>query len=172
MYLMARPPYVRWALAAALVGIGVLIECAGAATTLHPFSRIDIVRGAELSNDVIEWRDVPPGLLSMPTLTGIVAAVDIPAGTALVDAMATAGAAAPPGWWAMALEIPGAARPGAEVLVILTATGVEVPGIVVEGARDGGFGIDEPGVVAVPASSAAVVAMAAATRDVVVATRP
>lgn len=172
MYLMARPPYLRWALAASLVLIGAMVECGGDATVPHPYSQTDIVRGSEFTDDVIEWRHIPAGLLAKPALAGRVAAVDIPAGTALVDAIVADGAVVPRGWWAMALKLPAATRPGAEVLVILTESGVEIPGIVVEAADDGGFGIEDPGVVAVPAASAVVVARAAATGVVVVATRP
>ncbi len=172
MYLMARPPYVRWTAAAALVGVGLLVECSGPATTPHPYAQIRIARGEAITSEAIEWRDIPSGLLTAPASVGSVATIDIPAGTPLVGALTTNGAVAPDGWWAVTLDLPGAAQPGSDVLVFLTASGLEVPGIVVESASAGGFGIEEPGVVAVPPESAAAVATAAALGDVVVATRP
>ena len=171
MYLLARPPYLRWAVAALLVLAGLLVECGGAATTPHPFTT-RIVPAGESLDLAVEWRDVPAGLLIAPDLDGAVAAMDLPAGTPVVDAVVATRPAVPEGWWAVALELPPTAVEGADVLVVLTSTGEQVPGIVVAAGGDGGFGIDEPGVVAVPEAMAAAVARGAAGRDVVVAVRP
>ena len=169
VYWMARPPYVRWLVAAAIVGLGILLELSDRATTSHPFLVVDTPAGTPLTTDRIELREVPAGFLQAPALEQVVAAVDLEAGTPLVAAMLHPDTGLPAGWMALPIPVPPGATVGAGVQLVLTSTGETVPGRIVATGADSGFGFEEPGLVAVAPERVAAVAIAASTSDLVVA---
>lgn len=168
---MARPPYVRWLVVGAIVLIGVALEMSGRATTPHPFLVMDVAAGTAINGDDLEWRDVPVGLLDVPDFEGATAATDLTSGSPLIADMLTHREELPPDWWSVPVALPPGAVVGSEVRLVLTQTGVRVTGRVVASPVDGGFGFEEPGLVAVPAEHVTAVATAAATSDLVVAVR-
>ena len=170
---MARPPYLRWLAVAAILLVGAAFEVADRTTEDYPFAAVDLAAGALVDDSTIEWRSVPDGVLEPPDLDGRRVAVAVPAGTPLVGALLGRDDGIPDDWWAVAMPLPPGAVPGVEVRIVLTATGEIVPGQVVAiGVDDGGFGFEEPGLVAVPGDATATVAIAIADGELTVTIRP
>jgi hypothetical protein len=155
-----------------IIAIGLLIELSDRATTPHPFVSVDIAAGTVLTADDVEWRDVPGGVLVAPEFEGLMAAIDLRAGTPLLESLLRSREATPTDWWAVPVPLPPAIPAGADVQLVLTLTGERVPGRILTAAVDTGFGFEDPGLVAIPPDQVAAVASAAATSDLVVAVRP
>jgi hypothetical protein len=177
---MRRPPYLRWTAALAILIGAAALELDDRTTSLHPFTTSDIEAGDVIDDSDLEWRPVPQGLLPAPALEAPVAAHDLRAGEPLTPSAVAADSLIPSGWWSIPLTLPGTARAGAQVrLVILTDnpnTSTEaasaVEGIVVEAGAVDAFSVSEAGLVAVPADAADRVAVAAADERLIVLFRP
>ena len=172
MYWLARPPYLRWLTAALIIAAGLWFEIVDRAEVQYPFLTSNVAAGAPIGDADIEWRSVPGGFTDVPAVAGRSAAIAMPAGTPIVEAMLTSGDGIPDDWWAVALPLPLGITTGAVVRIILTSTGEVVPGRVVAAAADGGFGFDDPGLVAVPEAMTGAVAVAASSGDLTIITRP
>ncbi|MXX44660.1 MAG: hypothetical protein F4Z41_00465 [Acidimicrobiia bacterium] len=166
MMWFAPRPYLKWAGAAAIVGVSWLIQLIPSPVTLHPFATMDIPAGAELSEELFEYREIPEGLLPAAAAHGILA-VSLSRGDPLTPAvLAGADAGVPDGWWALELETPPGLFAGSQVLLV--AGGDEpapaagpIPGIVIRPMADG----REPGeraLIAVPGEQLARVSTASA----------
>lgn len=172
MYWMARPPYLRWAIAALVLAAGIWTEMTGPPRVLQPYLTTPVTAGQPIEPDDIEWRPIPADVLDAPDVGGRIAAVDLEPGTPLVEPMLADGEPLPDGWWAVAIPLPLGVAAGAEVRVVVSGEPGIVTGRVVAPSVDGGFGIAEPGLVAVPENAVASVANAALTGSLVVAVAP
>ena len=160
MLLLSKPPYLRWAGAAAIVLSALVWDVSARATEPFPFALRTIERGEPLDDSAIEWKTAPAGLLKMPNLQGATAAVTILRGEPIALSMLRFTAAVPVGWWTVALDLPPAVLPGTHVRIGLGG-GQGVSGIVVEPSRDDSFGLRSAGLVAVPSEVADAVGFAA-----------
>lgn len=173
MYWLQRPPYLRWAAAAALVAAAFMLDMAGARTVPFPFAAREIPAGAPIEAASVRWRGVPSDLLEAPDLTAATARVAIAAGEPITAATIGTVPAAPPGWWVVPVDLAPGAVAGDEVLLVITDPPLTVPGLVLTPGSGDRFGLDSrPASVAVPGEAAALVAAAASSGRVVAATRP
>lgn len=163
MFWLTRPPYLRWAAACLVVVVATWIEFRPDASTPHPFAVAPIGVGELVDASVVEWRDVPVGLLAPVTLP-LTSDRAVAPGEPILAPSATPDTGVPTGWWALELDLPAGARPGDPVRIV-AHTGVN-RGVVVE-VRDGDFG-ERTGLVAVPEDAADAVATAAADHGLVV----
>ena len=166
MMWFAPRPYLRWAAAAAIVGVSWWIQLMPSPITLHPFARVDIPAGAELSADLFEYREIPEGFLPAAATHGVLA-VPLAKGDPLIPALkAGAETAVPDGWWAVEVEAPPGLRPGGHVLLVAGGDGLSpvtepIPGVVIRPMAEG----REPGgrtLIAVPGEQLARVSVASA----------
>lgn len=163
MFWLARPPYLRWALAALVVLAGLIVELRPATTVPHPFTTTAVQMGDTIDETSVVWRDVPIGLLPPVSLPAVApraldAGEPVPAGTAV------SGSGVPPGWWALELPVPAGAAPGMDVRVV--TDGVVTDGAVVRLAT-GDFG-GTTALVAIPEAASTDVASAARDGSVTV----
>lgn len=168
MFWLERPPYLRWLAAATLVAGAAALDLAGAATTPFPFVAVPLDRGAAVTPEDIEWRDVPVGLLGEAGQTSGVATRPLSPGEPLVAGAVTDSVAIPAGWWAVPVDLPYGAAVGTPVRLIATEPPLDVEGIVAQPGSTGTFATPVPGLVAVPPETAGAVAMASGTGRLVV----
>lgn len=152
------------------------IQVMPAPVTLHPFASVDIPAGAELSEDMFDYREVPAGLLPAVAVRGRLA-VGLSRGDPLTSGvLADREIAVPDGWWAVELEAPPGLVPGARVLLVAGGDGMSpapdpIPGVVILPVAEGGD-LGEGALIAVPGEHLAQVSVASAygTLTVAVAT--
>lgn len=135
--------------------IGFVVELRGAATVPHPFASEQIRVGETIDETRVRWEEVPTDLLA-PVELPSVASRTIALGEPIPAAGGTADSGIPDGWWAVEVTLPSGTRPG--MAVRLVTPEVTTEGVVVS-THEGDFG-EQGGLVAVPASSADVVAVA------------
>jgi hypothetical protein len=181
VYWFRRPPYLRWGAGALLIALALVGEFRAAPTVSYPFAAGPVPAGRAITDEIVEWRSVPAGLLPVAELDDRVTARAVGAGDPLVPSLLVGRqAAVPDGWWALPIGLPGRALPGDGVQLVLVpvdpvALPITVPGMVVEAATssDDPFSLVGPiGLVAVPGDHAAAVAQAAGEGRVVVALAP
>lgn len=161
MHTFARPPYLRWAAAGAILVAAFAIELWPRTEVLHPFLRIDVAAGEVIGDEALRWEHVPAGLLPVMAEGGL-AAVDVAKGEPLLPSHLTEGPRIPPGWWSVPVALPAATPYGVEVQLIDTEIGQVTDGIVIGLPSTDAFTFDATGLVAVPGEQAAAVAVAAA----------
>jgi hypothetical protein len=173
VYWLQRPPYLRW-LAAALVVLGALAwDLRTAPTGLYPFAARPIEAGLALDADDVEWREIPDGILTAPSLDGVVAAVDVAAGEPITAGVLGQPTVVPDGWVTLPLDVGAPAPPGAEVLLIVVDPPGSVPGILVRSQVGDPYSLDtSPALVAVPEDRAVAVAAASRRGQVIAAIVP
>lgn len=178
MFWLERPPYLRWAAAVVLVALAASAELRRAPTVQHPFLRDQAPAGTELTEALVEWRAVPPGLLPAVEVAGAAGRL-LQAGEPLLPSSLATGVEAPEGWWALSVALPSGTLPGAAVQLVLlpndpTQSVRVVPGVVMEaGAGGDAFAVDaQLGTVAVPPEAAAAAAVAAAEGRLTVLVEP
>lgn len=169
MYWLSSPPYVRWLIAATIVITAAFMDLSGPSTVSYPFVAEDATAGDTI---VVEWRQVPAGLLPTTDAASGMAHRDLVAGTPLVPGLVAPTGPIPADWWAIPTELPLDIAPGAEVLVTMRDPDLEVAGIVVSRGSEGSFGVVTQGVIAVPPQDAATVAAALAESRATVLFRP
>ena len=169
MFWLSRPPYWRWLAAAAVVAIAAYMDLSGPPRDAYPFAA-----DASGSGDtvVVEWRQVPRGVLPPHGDISGVAVQPLAAGTPLVSGLLAAPRAIPNDWWAVAVELPTTAVAGSDVLITTRAPELRVIGIVVTPAASSGFGLLSPGLVAIPPAEAATIANALADHRATILVRP
>lgn len=149
-------------MAAAVIVAGALwMDLRGTPTELRPFARASIEAGTRIDDDLIEFRNVPVGLLPEVTPGGF-AITAIGAGEPLTPALLTDNGPLPDGWWALEMDVPDGAVPGTELRLVVEGSGTVIPAVVVAAAsavRPGGW-TDESAMVAIPAETATTVAAA------------
>lgn len=168
---LSKPPYLRWAAAVFLIGAALVWDLSARSTEPAPFAAATIQRGTPIDADVIEWRQVPVGLLAPLDLESATASVQIARGDPITRGAISSTPPLPQGWWTIAMDLPQAALPGSGIRVVL-ADGAGVSGVVVEPSRDDSFGVRTPGLVAVPGEVSDAVALAAGSGQLVVLFEP
>jgi hypothetical protein len=168
---LSRPPYARWIAAAIVIIAAVVWDISERATEPFPFAAEDLSRGQSISPDDVQWRQVPAGSLSLPSLTGVVATVGIVAGDPIVASLVSDPMFHSPNSWAVSVPLPVGASPGSEVSLVF-ADGTHVAGTIIQPATEDTFGLTSDGLVTVEDGSASAVALAAANGDLVVMLRP
>ena len=169
MFWLTRPPYWRWLAAAALVAGAAYMDLSGPPTERYPF----VAEAARAGEPVlVEWRDVPRGVLPRYGDVSGVAGRALDAGTPIVNGLLSSASAVPSDWWAIAVELPSSAVAGSDVMITTRSRDLEAIGIVVTPATEGGFGSLSTGLVAFPPDRAAAVATALAERRATVLVRP
>ena len=169
MYWLSRPPYARYALAACILVFAMWLDLRPDQAVPHPFAADDIPAGESVSEDSIEWRAIPVGLLRPVSLEGVlVNAVQVGDPFRESD-FVSGGGPVPEGWWIIELDLPADVVPGQTLqLVVLADQGLEAPDpipatVVAAGSRSGGLlGDGGPGRAAVPPDLAATAASAVA----------
>jgi hypothetical protein len=167
MLWLARPPYLRWFAAGAIVLAAVSWDLSKRQTEPYPFASATIASGEPLTDDTVEWRAVPVGVFAVPDLAGTSARVDIDAGTPITESVLSRIAPLPVGWWSVPVDIPVGTAPGLAVRVVLP-DGRGIAGVVIQPAVRDAFGSLEPGVVGFPPEVADDVARLAAGGELVV----
>ena len=171
MLWLTHPPYLRWFAAAALLLAALAWDLSERQTVPYPFASQSIARGSAITEEFIEWKEVPVGAMTSPSLVGASAAVDIVAGDPVTRSMTTTTPPLPEGWWSVPIDLPQGIPAGASIRVIFP-DGSAATGIVTQPATDDGYGISSPGTVGFPQSMADTVAQLAAVGDLVVLVEP
>ncbi len=169
MFWLARPPYWQWLAAAAVLAAALYLDLTGPPTERYPFVAASVEAGEAV---VVEWRDVPRGVLPPRGDTSGVAGRALAAGTPLVDGVLEPAAAVPPDWWAVTIELPVSASAGGEVMITTRAPDLEVAGIVVTPSTTSSFGSLSPGLVAFPPDHAPAIANALSEHRATILVRP
>ena len=168
VFWLTRPPYLRWAAAAAVVVFAFLWDLRGSSDMLYPFASNAIAAGAPITETVVDWRRVPEGTMPLPDLSSPVAARDLPAGEPIVPSAVAGATTIPDGWWSVPVTLPAAAVPGTTARLIDAASGFEIDGVVVAPGSDDLMSFDDSGLVAVPPDAASLIAIAAREGTLVV----
>ena len=168
MFWLTRPPYLRWAAAAAVVLAALLWDLRDEAEAPYPFAVSAIAAGTPITESMVEWRNLPEGALAFPDLSDPVAARDLPAGEPIVPSAVSGAPIVPDGWWSVPVPLSQGAVPGSQVRLIDALSGLEVDGFVVAAGSDDLMSVDTSGLVAVPPDAAAAIAIAAAEGSLVV----
>lgn len=171
MLALARPPYLRWAAAIAVLVAAFAIELWPRPVVQHPFAARSIERGTVIGERDVVWRAIAGGPLPPVSLPGV-ATVDIGRGDPIIQSVVGAGTAVPPTWWSVPVPLPAATPLGVTVRLIDTDTGAAHDGVVTGKPSDDPFAPDRNGLVAVPPDAAASIAVAAASGALTVALSP
>lgn len=175
MYWFPRPPYLRYALAAAIVVTAIWVDLRPTPTERYPFARTDLAAGTHVDDGSIEWRSFPAGFATPPPIGGPLRR-SVDAGEPLrASDFASDVASAPDSWWALEVELPAGAVAGQPLrLVVIPVQGVDppppIPAVVISPGDAGGglIGTGSRGLVAVPPEHAAAAATAVAENRVTV----
>lgn len=141
------------------------------ATEPFPFAVSELSRGQSISEDDVEWRQVPVGSLAFPDLAGATAAATIRAGDPIVSSLVSAGAVLGLNNWAVPVPLPVGAAEGTSVKLVF-ADGSDILGVVIQPATADALGFETTGLVAVVGQAANSVALAAANGELVVLVAP
>lgn len=171
MLWLGRRPYLRWLGAGALIVAALLWDVSERATEPFPFASTELTRGQPITDEDVEWRQVPIGSLIVPDLSGATAIVTIRLGDPIVPSLVSAEAQVGLDSWAVPVPLPLGAAQGTSVKLVL-ADGSDVLGVVVQPAAADPLGFDSTGLVAVPNDAANSVAIAAASGDLVILLSP
>lgn len=172
MFWLTRPPYLRWAAAAAIVVAAFVWDLHGSAESPYPFAAHAIPAGTRITDPDVEWRSLPVGAIAMPDLTRPVAAHDLVGGEPIVPSSITMTSPIPDGWWAVPVALPPGTPPGIRARLIGTDPVFETEGIVIAAAEQDLLSFSEGGSVAVPPDHAATVALAARDGTLIVLLEP
>ena len=168
MFWLTRPPYLRWAAAAAVVLVALLWDLRNEAKMPYPFAASSIAAGTPIAESMVEWRKLPEGAMALPDLSDPVAVRDLPAGEPIVPSAVSGAPVIPDGWWSIPVPLSQGAVPGSRVRLIDALSGLEVDGVVVSTGTDDLMSLDTSGLVAVPPDTAAAIAISAAEGALVV----
>lgn len=174
MFWLARPPYLRWAAAALLVGTTLWVELAPAPGVPLTFLTGDVAAGTPLDPGMVETRFVPdPGFETVAPEGS--AAIDLRAGDPLLGSHVSE-IGIPTDWVVIAAPVPRHATPGAMATGVILADSAasatsEFPALVVATPPEDSFDASS-GTLALPAEWLAPVASAISAGRLVVATDP
>ena len=101
MLWLHRPPYLRWIGAVLLVLGALVLDLSERATVPHPFVAEEVTKGGPISADVVEWRDIPVGLLDAPLIDDAVAARRLMPGEPILVTSIGTPYEVPEGWWSV-----------------------------------------------------------------------
>lgn len=168
VFWLTRPPYLRWAAAAALIVAALMWDLRSSAEVLYPFTSRAVTAGARITETEVEWRRMPEGAMALPDLSDPIASRDLPAGEPILPSAVSATMVIPEGWWSVPVPLPTTAVPGTAVHLIDTISELETDGIVVTAGSDDLLSFEQSGMVAVAPEAAAHVAIAAREGTLVV----
>ena len=167
VYWFRRPPYLRW-IAASLIVTGALwMDLRGEPTEPRPFAVSSIAAGDRIVEEMLEYRDVPVGVLPEVDADGYAVGPILP-GDPLTPSVISDRDPLPDGWWAMEMEVPTGAGSGTELRLVIEGAAAVVPGLIttiVPAGQSAGWARDTA-MVAVPSDQAALVATALARGQV------
>ena len=167
MLWLSRPPYLRWFAAGAIVLAALAWDVSERKSESFPFASTEISAGTAITEDLIEWRQVPEGAIPGPYLLGASATTDINAGDPITRSVLSRTEPLPDGWWSIPIEIPNGVPIGAIIRVVFP-DGRAATGVVTSPASSDGFGVPSPGTVGFPQDVADIVAQLAATDSLVI----
>ena len=167
MFWLSRPPYWRWLAAAAVIAGAAYLDLTGPPTERYPFVAASVDTGELV---VVEWRDVPRGVLPPHGDVSGVARLSLQAGTPLIADLLER--ITREGITEVILALPITAAVGGDVMITTRAPDLQVVGIVVRPSASGGFGSVSPGLVAFPPDHAAAIANALAENRATILLRP
>ncbi len=171
MLLLTRPPVVRWIAAVAVVVAAIAWEASDRRMVPYPFAAARIASGTLVTDDLIEWREVPAGSLNEPVLDAAHTTTNVAAGDPLTPSVTTRGTPIPPSWWAIPTALPPGVTAGSSVRLLLP-DGTSRQGIVATPSGTDTWGTPTWGTVAVDPQDADAVARAALTESVMVLVAP
>ncbi len=157
MYWVRRPPIGRWLAAVLLIAVGLVSDLRAQPTSEHPFLGTDVAAGDVITD--LEWRRVPAGMFPVVDGLGLVARVDLKAGSPLIPEV-LGSVAAPAGWWSLVIEVPSFLAPGTRLALLHELDGEPVEGILLATSRDELAYGPSTGLVAVAPEGATAVARA------------
>jgi hypothetical protein len=161
------PQWIRWTIAIIIALAAIWTEFRGDASVEHPFAVEMITVGAVITDQVIEMRQVPRGLLPAVEEFGFAARTFHP-GEPITPAGVTTDEISPTsGWWALDIAVPRTAKPGDPVQLVLIDTGMVIAGTV-RAVADSDPLASGLGSVAIPPEHTAAAASASANGRVVV----
>jgi hypothetical protein len=150
----------------------VLVDLRGEGTQLHPFAASDIVAGAVLADDTVEWRKVPRGLMPVPGLDGKVASHALQRGDPITPSALADHRSPPVDWWSVELPLPEGTTAGLRARVVVDDPPLAIDAVIVSVADGGAFDRSTNGLVAVPAEVADAIARAATRGNALVLIAP
>ena len=171
MLWLSRPPYLRWIAAGSIVLAALAWDLSKRQSEPFPFAASIIASGTPITDDLIEWRDLPEGAIAAPILSGVSAVADIDAGDPITRSVLSHTLPLPDGWWSIPIDIPDGIPVGAAIRVVLP-DGSAATGVVTQPASNDGFGVPSPGTVGFPQTVADTVARLAATGSLVILVEP
>jgi hypothetical protein len=145
MFLLARPPVLRWVVAVTLVLVALWADLRPPTTVEHPFARTDLAVGAELTSADVDMVDIPAGMLA-PVELPLVLSRPVAAGEPILSSSSsTDEVGLPDGWLLVELAVPIGAHPGSTVVVVASGLDKDTApdsyeGIVVSSGSDDGLG--------------------------------
>jgi len=145
MFLLARPPVLRWVLAVGLVLVALWADLRPAQTVEHPFARTDLPAGAEITRTEVDMVEIPTGILESVELPLVLSHPVVSGEPILRSSSSTDEVTMPDGWLQVELAVPAGAHPGSTVVVVATAlaegdAAASYQGIVVTSGVDDAFG--------------------------------
>jgi hypothetical protein len=161
---MARPPILRRALASAVLAIALIAGLRRPPSIDFPFAAVDLEPGTVITAEMVARRQLPAGFLPESHPVGAQTLVPIAAGRPLTEEVVGSPTMSPAGWWALELPVPAGLAAGAAVQLVISPVQGEavlaIPGLATAAGGDDELG-ETTAMVAVPASHAALVAVAA-----------
>ena len=154
-----------------VVAVAFALEFRSSPTESRPFAA-DAISPGDMVEELVEWRDVPEGVLPQVDSAGATAIGSIARGEPILPSQLGTGPPVPPGWWSVALPLPETAAPGTAVRVVVDDPPITSEGIVVGAPTVDDFGIDRSGLVALPGAAVDEVARAAGRGGVTVLITP
>lgn len=167
MIWLQGPQWIRWTIAVIIALGAIWTEFRGDASVEHPFATETITVGTAITNQVIEMRQVPRGLLPPVDEFGFAARTFQPGEPIIPSGVSTDETSPTVGWWALEIAVPRTAKPGDPVQLVLVDTGMVIAGTV-HAVADVDPLASGLGLVAIPPEHAAAAASASANGRVVV----
>ncbi|MGH8923696.1 MAG: SAF domain-containing protein [Acidimicrobiia bacterium] len=133
MFWLAKPPYVRRALAVVILLVAVGWEFRPTPTELRPYLARDVAAGDEVGDEDIEWRRVPIGFLPEHASPSGLFLVDLERGAPLIRSVVGEASPLPEGWWSLEVPVPDGTSAGVEVRLVVDVRVAPrvIPGMVV-----------------------------------------
>jgi hypothetical protein len=133
VFWLARPPYVRRSLAVLILILAVGWELRPTPTELRAYLARDVTAGEEVSDEVLDWRRVPVGILPEHASPSGLFLVDVKRGMPLVPSLLGEAAPVPEGWWSLEVPVPEGTAAGVDVRLVVDVRSAPkiIPGIVV-----------------------------------------
>jgi hypothetical protein len=164
MFWLQSPAWGRRIAAAILVAIALWVELGPDQQVEHPFATETIEIGETLTSQNTETRRVPQGLLNHVDLDSVASRIIEEGQPITTTDLRAMDSAIPTGWWIVTTDLPGHARAGDRVIVILLDSGKVIKGVVASSRPDDPFAASSAGVAVAPGQASEVAIAAASSR--------